>query len=86
MQYGIGDVTLVKPGVGETTRVLLRRVPWAVLVHPDAGADLAHVRLLARQRGVPVHEVPDLAYSCVGLIHPRFTRGATGADGSAVRP
>ena len=31
-QYGIGDVTLVKPGVGETTRVLLRRVPWAVLV------------------------------------------------------
>ena len=27
----------------------------------------------------------DLAYSCVGLIHPRFTRGATGADGRAVR-
>ena len=36
------------------------------------------------QRGVPVEEVPDLAYSCVGLIHPRFTRGATGADGRAV--
>ena len=84
-EYGIGDLTLVKPGVGETTRVLLRRVPWAVLVRPDAGADLAHVRLLAAQRGVPVEEVPGLAYSCVGLIHPRFTRGATGADGSAVR-
>ena len=27
----------------------------------------------------------ELAYSCVGLIHPRFTRGATGADGRAVR-
>ena len=83
-RYGIGDVTLVKPGVGETTRVLLRRVPWAVLVRPDAGADLDHVRLLARQRGVPVEEVEDLAYSCVGLIHPRYTRGATGADGTAV--
>jgi hypothetical protein len=81
-EHGIGDATLVKPGVGETTRVLLRRVPWAVLVRPDA--DLAHVRLLAQQRGVPVREVPGLAYSCVGLIHPRFTRGATGADGSAV--
>ena len=31
-RYGIGDVNLVKPGVGETTRVLLRRVPWRVLV------------------------------------------------------
>lgn len=84
-RYGIGDVTLVKPGVGETTRVLLRRVPWAVLARPDAGAELDHVRLLARQRGVPVHEVPGLAYSCVGLIHPRYTRGATGADGQAAR-
>ena len=83
-QYGIDDVTLVKPGVGETTRVLLRRVPWAVLVRPDAGDDLAHVRLLAAQRGVPVHEVDGLTYSCVGLIHPRFTRGATGADGRSV--
>jgi hypothetical protein len=82
-EYGIGDVTLVKPGVGETTRVLLRRVPWAVLVRPDAAADLRHVHLLAERRDVPVHEVPDLTYSCVGLIHPRFTRGATGADGIA---
>jgi hypothetical protein len=85
-EYGIGDVNLVKPGVGETTRVLLRRVPWKVLVRAGApAADLAHVRLLAAQRGVPVDEVPDLAYSCVGLIHPRFTRGATGADGLAAR-
>ena len=84
--YGIDDVNLVKPGVGETTRVLLRRVPWKVLVRADApAADLAHVRLLADQRGVPVEEVPELAYSCVGLIHPHFTRGATGADGRAVR-
>jgi len=83
-EHGIGDVTLVKPGVGETTRVLLRRVPWRVLVRPDAGADLAHVRLLAQRRGVPVEEVPELAYACVGLIHPKYTRGATGADGRAV--
>jgi len=82
--YGIGDVNLVKPGVGETTRVLLRRVPWRVLVRPDVGDDLAHVRLLAQRRGVPVEEVPGLAYACVGLIHPRFTRAATGADGRAV--
>ncbi|MBW1600933.1 phosphoribosyltransferase [Streptomyces sp. JJ66] len=81
--YGIGDVNLVKPGVGETTRVLLRRVPWRVLARRGAGADLDHVRLLAEQRGVPVEETDDLPYTCVGLIHPRYTRGATGADGKA---
>ncbi|MBY8877800.1 phosphoribosyltransferase [Actinacidiphila acidipaludis] len=84
-EYGIGDVNLVKPGVGETTRVLLRRVPWRILARRGAGADLDHVRLLADQRGVPVEEVGDLPYSCVGLIHPRFTRGATGTDGRAVQ-
>ncbi|WP_405440794.1 phosphoribosyltransferase [Streptomyces avidinii] len=83
-EYGIHDVNLVKPGVGETTRVLLRRVPWKILAQRGAGADLDHVRLLAEQRGVPVEEVDGLPYTCVGLIHPRFTRGATGADGKAV--
>ncbi|MEV5317357.1 phosphoribosyltransferase [Streptomyces sp. NPDC052687] len=83
-EYGIHDVNLVKPGVGETTRVLLRRVPWKILARAGAGADLDHVRLLAEQRGVPVEEVAELPYTCVGLIHPQFTRGATGADGKAV--
>lgn len=82
-EYGIGSVNLVKPGVGETTRVLLRRVPWKVLVRAGAGADVEHIRLLAAQRGVPVETVEDLSYTCIGLIHPRFTRGATGADGTA---
>ncbi|MFF2507007.1 phosphoribosyltransferase [Streptomyces sp. NPDC058067] len=83
-EYGIHDVNLVKPGVGETTRVLLRRVPWKILARKGAGADLDHVRLLAEQRGVPVEEVAELPYTCVGLIHPKYTRGATGADGRAV--
>ncbi|WP_306320906.1 MULTISPECIES: phosphoribosyltransferase [unclassified Streptomyces] len=100
-EYGIHDVNLVKPGVGETTRVLLRRVPWKILARADvwegrraatrsrsvAGdgrGDLDHVRLLAEQRGVPVEVVDELPYSCVGLIHPKFTRGATGVDGKTV--
>ncbi|MDP9905632.1 phosphoribosyltransferase domain-containing protein [Arthrobacter bambusae] len=82
--YGINNVNLVKPGVGETTRVLLRRVPWKILVHPDAYSDIAHVLHLAQQRGVEVLEVANLAYSCVGLIHPVHTPGAVGADGRSV--
>ena len=73
--YRIDNVNLVKPGVGETTRVLLRRVPWKILVNPDALHDLEHVLLLATQRGVDVEQVPGLPYSCVGLINPAAAVG-----------
>ncbi len=75
-EHGITDVNLVKPGVGEATRVLLRRVPWQVLVRPDRQADLRHVRVLAGQRGVPVVERSDLAYSCIGLIRQASHRSS----------
>ncbi|GAA2099040.1 cysteine protease StiP family protein [Actinomadura alba] len=76
-EHGIDNLNLIKPGVGETTRVLLRRVPWKVLARADAGDELAHIRLLAKERGVPVVPVdPDsLPYSCAGLIHPGYSRG-----------
>jgi hypothetical protein len=67
-------VNLVKPGVGETTRVLLRRVPWKILARTGSEADIEHVLLLAAERGVPVEPVQDLPYSCVGLIQPGFRR------------
>ncbi|MFD3510727.1 phosphoribosyltransferase [Nocardia sp. NPDC058666] len=67
-EYDISTVNFVKPGVGETTRVLLRRVPWRVLVREADAPEHAHIRLLAAARNVPVEVVPDLAYSCMGLI------------------
>jgi hypothetical protein len=73
-EYGVADVNLVKPGVGETTRVLLRRVPWKVLMRRDAAPDLGHVLMLAEQRGADVEFVDDMAYSCVGIVRPAFTR------------
>lgn len=69
--FELGDINLIKPGVGETTRVLLRRVPWKVLVNPSyAPAMLEHIRMLADQRGVELVEHADMAYSCCGLIEP----------------
>ncbi|MDR6415299.1 phosphoribosyltransferase domain-containing protein [Pseudarthrobacter sulfonivorans] len=82
-EYGIDDLNLIKPGVGETTRVLLRRVPWKILVRPDAAPEIAHILLLAHQRGVAVLEVAGLPFSCVGLIEPTLSSGSSGADGSA---
>jgi len=68
--YGISDINLIKPGVGETTRVLLRRVPWKILVNDLDNPNLAPIMLLAKDRGVPIEVYPDLTYSCCGLIKP----------------
>ncbi|GAB6992096.1 cysteine protease StiP family protein [Paenibacillus pini] len=68
--YGIADVNLIKPGVGETTRVLLRRVPWKILVDRLDNPNLKHILLLAGDKQVPVEVYPELTYSCCGLIKP----------------
>ncbi|SFG14110.1 PELOTA RNA binding domain-containing protein [Desulfotomaculum arcticum] len=68
--FGIKNINLVKPGVGETTRVLLRRVPWKILVKDMASPNIKHVLILAQARGVQVIEYPDMSYSCYGLIQP----------------
>ncbi len=74
-EFGIHDLNLIKPGVGETTRVLLRRVPDRILVAAGHEADLEHVRVLAAERGVPVQEREGLTFSCIGVIKPRDPDG-----------
>ncbi len=74
--YGIPHINLVKPGVGETTRVLLRRIPWKVVVNPERRAELRHVEHLAAERGVEVVPVDGLPYSCIGLIRPTEQDGS----------
>lgn len=57
-----------KPGLGESTRVLLRRLPERLLLshadHPEAD----HLRLLAREKGVPVEVVDGLPVKALALI------------------
>jgi hypothetical protein len=69
-RFGLPSVHLVKPGVGEATRVLIRRLPWKLLVHPDRLDRLEHLLVLAREREVPVVEHADMSYTCVGLVRP----------------
>ena len=37
----------------------------------DARPELGHIMLLAKDTGIPVDEVADLPYACVGLIRPK---------------
>lgn len=67
--FGITDRNLVKPGIGEATRVLLRRVPWKVLVHSlRDGEHLGHIYQLAEEKGVELAEYPLEHYRACGLI------------------
>lgn len=69
-KYNISDINLVKPGIGETTRVLLRRVPWKILISQQEAKNpaLTHILQLAKERSVPVAYEPLSHYLVCGLI------------------
>lgn len=68
-RFGIEDRNLVKPGIGEATRVLLRRIPWKILVRSlDDEEHLGHLYQLAREKGVKLEEYPLEHYRACGLI------------------
>ncbi|MBC9704253.1 MAG: cysteine protease StiP family protein [Enterococcus sp.] len=71
-EFGIKNINLIKPGVGETTRVLLRRVPWKVLMKRSELNSLTHIRVLCEQRGAELVVVEELPYSCIGIIYPKY--------------
>lgn len=67
-KYNIKNINLIKPGIGETTRVLLRRVPWKILVDRLDNPNLKHILLLAKDKNVPIEVYTEMSYSCCGLI------------------
>jgi hypothetical protein len=67
-QHGISDVNLVKPGIGEATRVLLRRTPRLLIVRDADAPEVAHLALLAQEKNVPLLVDRALPYHAVSLI------------------
>ncbi len=67
-QHGISDANMVKPGIGEATRVLLRRTPRLLIVRDQQAPDVAHLVLLAQEKDIPIQVDPDLPYHAVSLI------------------
>ena len=67
-EFEIASTHLIKPGVGETTRVLLRRVPWKILMKDASSPYVKHIIMLAKERNVEVVHYPNMSYTCCGLI------------------
>ena len=62
------DPQLVKPGLGEATRALLRRVPHLLILRDPASVEVRHLVQLATERGVPIEIDPSLALHAVAII------------------
>lgn len=68
-KYSIDDLNLIKPSIGEATRVLLRRMPWKMLVHSLEDHEyLGHLYQLASEKGIAVEEYPLRNYKACGII------------------
>lgn len=70
LRFEIQDLNFIKPGIGETTRVLLRRIPWKILIRDGTQNDpsLTHLIRLAEEKQVPIEFYPLRHYKACGLI------------------
>ena len=67
--FGIDDINLIKPGIGEATRVLLRRIPYRILIAEECEEKyISHILQLAKEKNVAVEKYPLKNYRCCGII------------------
>ena len=66
--FSIFDINLIKPGIGEATRVLLRRLPEKILIKSLHDENLEHLYQLAKEKGAPLEVYPLKNYKACGLI------------------
>lgn len=68
-QYGVTDINFIKPGINETLRVLLRRVPWKILLNEDVDIPaFMLIKQLASEKGVEVEYRRMKHYNACGII------------------
>ena len=69
IDFNIKDINFIKPGIGETTRVLLRRVPDVILISENALPKcISHIIKLAEEKEVPIIYYPLKQYQACGII------------------
>jgi Phosphoribosyl transferase (PRTase)/PELOTA RNA binding domain len=66
--YKVGHANYLKPGLGETTRVLLRRQARLLLLRETNHPSTQHLRWLAQEKSVPITVHPTMPYQAAALI------------------
>jgi hypothetical protein len=73
-RWHITDPLRIKPGISESTRALLRRVPDRLILRDIDDVDVLHLVHLARRREVAIEIQPAMPYRAAAII--RATKGA----------
>lgn len=67
-EFKVSDINKVKPGIAEATRVMLRRIPDVLIVKDIENKDIAHLLLLAKEKGITVMERANMPFNAVAII------------------
>jgi hypothetical protein len=68
VRYRLVDRNRVKPGIGEASRALLRRLPERLIVREPGAVDVSHLEHLAAARQLRVEHDPGLPYRAAAII------------------
>lgn len=66
--YGFSNKNYIKPGIGESTRVLLRRKPKEIWLKNKYLPEVSHLLYLAEKKSVKILENPNLHYNSIAII------------------
>lgn len=67
-EFDIKDINHIKPGIGETTRVLLRRSPFLIIVKNIESPEIEHILHLSKKKNIKVIENRELPYTSLAII------------------
>ncbi len=67
-RYQIQDINLVKPGIAEATRVLMRRIPELLILQNPDDPDVRHLIQIAEKKSIPIQVNSQSPLKACGLI------------------
>lgn len=67
-KHQLSNINFIKPGVGESTRVLLRRTPKKLWIKDMQLPQIQHLLYLAHIKQISVEEDKNLSYNAVAII------------------
>lgn len=67
-RYDLASPNLVKPGVGESTRVMLRRKPLLLILRNTQDPEVQHLISLANTKLIRILQLPSLPCKAIALI------------------
>nr|WP_274023783.1 RNA-binding protein [Vibrio parahaemolyticus] len=67
-EQGIDHINMIKPGIAEATRILLRRVPDFIMLKNVKSDDVSHLIQMAKKANVKIIENDAMPFQACAVI------------------